>query len=50
MKRSGVLILVILASLLLGGCWPYWHDRDGHGREHGRYYDGDRESMEYHRY
>lgn len=46
MKRTTPLLLVIAATLLLGGCWPYWHDGHGHGRDHGRYYGG----QEYHRY
>ncbi|WP_185076523.1 lipoprotein [Pseudomonas frederiksbergensis] len=45
MKRTTALILAITATLLLSGCWPYWHDH-GHGRDHGRYYGG----QEYHRY
>ncbi|WP_185047063.1 hypothetical protein [Pseudomonas frederiksbergensis] len=47
MKRTTALILVVLATLLLGGCWPYWHDRDGHRHDHGRYHGG---GQEYHRY
>jgi len=50
MKRTTALILAVSAVLLLGGCWPYWHDHDGHGRDHGRYYGGDRGGQEYHRY
>lgn len=47
MKRTTALVLVVTATLLIGGCWPY---RDGHGRDHGRYYGGDRGGQEYHRY
>ena len=52
MKRTTVWIFALSAALLLGGCWPYWHDggyghgRD-HGRDHGRGYDG---GQEYRRY
>jgi hypothetical protein len=50
MKRTTALMLVVSATLLLGGCWPYWHDHDGRGHEHGRYYGGEHEGQEYHRY
>lgn len=48
MKRTTVWIFALSAALLLGGCWPYWHD-GGHGRDHGRGYDGDRGGQEYRR-
>lgn len=47
MKRVTTLILVMSAVLLLGGCWPYWHD--GHGHDHGHYYDGGHGGQYYHR-
>ncbi|QEZ53544.1 hypothetical protein D3X12_24260 [Pseudomonas protegens] len=50
MKRTTVWIVALSAALLLSGCWPYWHDGDGHGRDHGRGYDRDRGGQEYHRY
>lgn len=45
MKRTTTLILVMSAALLLGGCWPYWHDHGGH--EHGRYYGDNHQVHEY---
>lgn len=42
MKRTAIMILAISSSLLLGGCWPYWEDGDGYGRDHDR-------GREYHR-
>jgi uncharacterized protein YceK len=50
MKRTTALVLVVSATLLLGGCWPYYRHHDGHGGDHGRYYGGDRGGQEYHRY
>lgn len=49
MKSTTALVLVVLATLLLGGCWPYYN-HDGHRGDHGRYYGGDRGGQEYHRY
>ncbi|MDE1166265.1 MAG: hypothetical protein PW845_12945 [Pseudomonas sp.] len=44
MKRTVVMITLLAGSLLLSGCWPYWHDHGhgGGGRDHGRYYDDHR--------
>lgn len=39
MKRTAIFILVISGSLLLGGCWPYWEDGGGRGRDHDRGHD-----------
>ncbi|WP_185019854.1 hypothetical protein [Pseudomonas brassicacearum] len=47
MKRTTALIFVVLAALLLGGCWPYWHDRDGRGHDRGRYYGDNYQAQEY---
>lgn len=49
MKRTTVWIFALTAALLLGGCWPYWHDGHDRGRDHedrGR----DHAGQEYHRY
>ncbi|MEE3506562.1 hypothetical protein QN399_09895 [Pseudomonas sp. 10C3] len=42
MKRTAIFILVISGSLLLGGCWPYWEDGGGRGRDHDRGHDHER--------
>jgi hypothetical protein len=47
MKRTTTLILVMSAVLLLGGCWPYWHEHGEHGRDH--YNHGYHEGQEYSR-
>jgi hypothetical protein len=47
MKRTTALIFVVAAALLLGGCWPYWHDRDGRGHDRGRYYGDNYQAQEY---
>jgi len=41
MKRTTLWVLVLSGALLLGGCWPYWHEGHG-GHEHGRYFGDDR--------
>jgi len=43
MKRTSLWILILSGALLLGGCWPFWHDGGhGGGRDHGRYYGDER--------